>query len=104
MPSSTWWGGTQRPKRCRSVLRCRKRRITTHVAPRRHRRGHDGPMILVPRQLRRSDFPSSVPYYGGRLTPQTIAGIERRPPPPTAPPPDDQERQLATLEDLRTSG
>jgi len=61
-------------------------------------------MILVPRQLRRSDFPSSVPYYGGRLTPQTIAGIERRPPPPTAPPPDDQERQLATLEDLRTSG
>jgi hypothetical protein len=37
-------------------------------------------MIRVPRQLRRSDFPSSVPYYGGRLTPQVIAGMERRPP------------------------
>jgi hypothetical protein len=32
-------------------------------------------MRLVPRQLRRSDFPGSVPYYGGRLTPQVIAGL-----------------------------
>lgn len=27
-------------------------------------------MILVPRQLRRSGMTGSVPYYGGRLTPE----------------------------------
>jgi hypothetical protein len=68
-------------------------------------------MILVPRQLRRSDFPSSVPYYGGRLTPRMIAGIERggagRPAPPGggAPVSDvDRARKLATLDDLRADG
>ena len=35
-------------------------------------------MRLVPRQLRRSDFPSSVPYYGGRLTPWVISGIGKQ--------------------------
>ena len=68
-------------------------------------------MRLVPRQLRRSDFPSSVPYYGGRLTPQVIQGMkpnsERRhpPPPPAVPaPPDPAVQQLALLEDLRVNG
>ena len=64
-------------------------------------------MIMVPRQLRRSDFPSSVPYYGGRLTPQMIAGLQPRPAPRPAasplPPPSepDRARQLATLDELR---
>jgi hypothetical protein len=35
-------------------------------------------MRLVPRQLRRTNFKGSVPYYGGRLTPQVIAGIEQQ--------------------------
>lgn len=35
-------------------------------------------MRLVPRQLRRKDFKGSVPYYGGRLTPQVIAGIHEQ--------------------------
>jgi hypothetical protein len=68
-------------------------------------------MIMVPRQLRRSDFPSSVPYYGGRLTPQVIAGLERRPPPnpppavdPVAPSERDRSRQLEALADLRDKG
>ena len=70
-------------------------------------------MILVPRQLRRSDFPNSVPYYGGRLTPQMIQGIQARPaprpqpqplPPPTPAPPPDTAQQLATLDDLRAAG
>jgi hypothetical protein len=67
-------------------------------------------MIMVPRQLRRSDFPSSVPYYGGRLTPQTIAGLQPRPAPrpapsPLPPPPEpDRARQLATLDELRAQG
>jgi Short C-terminal domain len=54
-------------------------------------------MFLVPRQLRRSDFPSSVPYYGGRLTPQVIAGLQH----PLRP---DQSRQLATLDELHAQG
>jgi hypothetical protein len=33
-------------------------------------------MRLVPRQLRKSGFPSRVPYYGGRMTPQQIAGLQ----------------------------
>jgi hypothetical protein len=66
-------------------------------------------MIMVPRQLRRSDFPSSVPYYGGRLTPQMIAGLQPRPAPPVPsplPPPTepDRTRQLATLDELRVQG
>jgi hypothetical protein len=68
-------------------------------------------MIMVPRQLRRSDFPSSVPYYGGRLTPQVIAGLQPRPPPTPPPavdsvPPSEQDRsrQLAALADLRDKG
>ena len=66
-------------------------------------------MRLVPRQLRRSDFPSSVPYYGGRLTPQVIQGMKpyaqrgQAPPPPPAPP-DPTVQQLALLEDLRVNG
>jgi hypothetical protein len=54
-------------------------------------------MFLVPRQLRRSDFPSSVPYHGGRLTPQVIAGLQR----PLSP---DRSRQLATLDELHAQG
>ena len=46
-------------------------------------------MRLVPRQLRRSNFPSSTPYYGGRLTPQVIAGIE-----PSAASPEEIHAQL----------
>jgi Short C-terminal domain len=68
-------------------------------------------MILVPRQLRRSDFPSSVPYYGGRLTPQVIAGLGRRPTPSPAPvaggesaSEQDRSRQLAALDELRAQG
>ena len=35
-------------------------------------------MRLVPRQLRRTNFKGSVPYYGGRLTPQVIGGIHQQ--------------------------
>ena len=45
------------------------------TAPRLGALRDDVAMRLVPRQLRRSDFPGSVPYYGGRLTPQVIAGL-----------------------------
>jgi hypothetical protein len=61
-------------------------------------------MIMVPRQVQRSDFRSSVPYYGGRLTPAVIAGLGRPAPGtplPPPPPPDPRPRQLATLEQLR---
>jgi hypothetical protein len=67
-------------------------------------------MIFVPRQLRRSDFPSSVPYYGGRLTPQVISGLEHDTPPrprPAVPTPaSDVElaRRLAALDDLQAEG
>jgi hypothetical protein len=74
-------------------------------------------MILVPRQLRRSDFPSSVPYYRGRLTPAQIAGLQRPPapapaaplPPPVPVPvpvasPEDIARRLAMLDGLRAEG
>ena len=74
-------------------------------------------MRLVPRQLRKSTFPSSVPYYGGRLTPQVIAGLgsSAAPPPAPRPAPRPQEpapaplapersRQLAALDDLRQRG
>ena len=69
-------------------------------------------MRLVPRQLRRADFPSTVPYYGGRLTPGVIAGLGQRPSPPASQPapmpvaaqplPDaDATRLLVALTDLR---
>jgi hypothetical protein len=51
-----------------------------------------------------------VPYYGGRLTPQVIAGLQSRPAPrpapsPLPPPsPPDRDRQLATLDELRAQG
>ena len=67
-------------------------------------------MIMVPRQLQRSDFPSSVPYYRGRMTPQVIAGLQPRPAPRPAPVPlpppaePDRARQLATLDELRGQG
>jgi hypothetical protein len=72
-------------------------------------------MRLVPRQLRRGDFPSSVPYYGGRLTPGVIAGLgptsaasaSLPPPMPVAnqPLPEaDTSRLLAALNDLRDHG
>jgi hypothetical protein len=74
-------------------------------------------MFLVPRQLRRSDFPSSVPYYGGRMTPAQIAAMQPRPasppaplppPPPAAPAPavspEDAARRLAMLDELRADG
>jgi len=67
-------------------------------------------MRMVPRQLRRSDFPSSVPYYGGRLTPQVIADLQRPPartlPPPSAPAPipPDRSKQLAELDELLAQG
>jgi hypothetical protein len=54
-------------------------------------------MFLAPRQLRRSDFPSSLPYYGGRLTPQVIASLRH----PLSP---DRSRQLATLDELHAQG
>jgi hypothetical protein len=63
-------------------------------------------MRLVPRQLRRSDFPSSVPYYGGRLTPGVIAGLEARPTPDPAPASVDAESAglLEPLTRLRDRG
>jgi len=47
-------------------------------------------MLLVPRQLKRHGMTGAVPYYGGRLTPAHIYGIQnsaRRgsPPPARAP-------------------
>ena len=76
---------------------------------------HDAGVFLVPRQLRRSDFPSSVPYYGGRMTPAQIAGMQSRPAPPPpapAPPPpapasasaEEVARRLAMLDQLRADG
>ena len=35
-------------------------------------------MRMVPKQLRRTDFPGKVPYYGGRLTPWVIAGMNQQ--------------------------
>lgn len=52
-------------------------------------------MLLAPRQLQRHGMTGAVPYYGGRLTPAHIHGIQQRarqnaasaapPPPPPAP-------------------
>ena len=54
-----------------------------------------------------------MPYYGGRLTPQVIQGMQTygergHPPPPPPPPPpaapDPAPQQLALLEDLWRNG
>lgn len=77
---------------------------------------HHGCMRLVPRQLRHASFPSSVPYCGGRLTPEIIAGLGQRPAPPgvvAAGPPmgtaavpttGDTAHRLAALDELREAG
>jgi hypothetical protein len=78
-------------------------------------------MLLAPRQLRRHGMTGAVPYYGGRLTPAHIYGIEqsaRRPapphatpaPPPAPPPPAPLRNQrtpqavLDSLTYLRDTG
>jgi hypothetical protein len=72
-------------------------------------------MRLVPRQLRKSTFPSSVPYYGGRLTPAVIQGMKDHhppapapaPPPPPPPPavsPQRRNQQIAELARMRDDG
>ena len=46
-------------------------------------------MLLVPRQLKRHGMTGAVPYYGGRLTPAHVYGIQesvRRGSPPPGPP------------------
>lgn len=42
-------------------------------------------MILVPRQLQRAGMTGQVPYYGGRLTPAHIYGLQHpdQPVPPS---------------------
>ena len=60
-------------------------------------------MRLVPRQLRRSDFPGSVPYYGGRLTPQVIAGLNA-PAAPAASPADVHAELMGAVQVLLAHG
>ena len=61
-------------------------------------------MRLVPRRLRKTTFPSTVPYYGGRLTPEHIAGLTP-PARPGVPPPDpDRAQLLAALHALHSAG
>ena len=68
-------------------------------------------MLLVPRQLQRHGMTGSVPYYGGRLTPAHIYGIQHQqrpsaPPPstprPSTPPPPlrNQRNPQAVLDAL----
>jgi hypothetical protein len=51
----------------------------------------DVAMLLAPRQLQRHGMTGSVPYYGGRLTPAHVYGIQESarqramPPPPVQP-------------------
>ena len=52
-------------------------------------------MLLVPRQLKRHGMTGAVPYYGGRLTPAHVYGIQQRPDAPRRPPPL-QPRPAAT--------
>jgi hypothetical protein len=63
-------------------------------------------MLLAPRQLRRHGMTGAVPYYGGRLTPAHIYGIEqsarRAAPPPTAPVPASLPAPPAPLRNQRT--
>ena len=73
--------------------------------------GHDVYMRLVPRQLRRSGFPNNVPYYGGRLTPGVIAGLQNPSQQTVAAPMGaqplpaaDAARPLAALNELREFG
>jgi hypothetical protein len=60
-------------------------------------------MRLVPRQLRRSDFPGSVPYYGGRLTPQVIAGLNT-PAAPAARPAEVHDQLMGAVQVLLAHG
>ncbi len=66
-------------------------------------------MLLAPRQLQRHGMTGAVPYYGGRLTPAHIYGIQHParpgPPPPAAPAPPppplrNQRTPQAVLEAL----
>ncbi len=58
-------------------------------------------MLLVPRQLKRNGMTGAVPYYGGRLTPAHVYGIQdaarRASSPPAAPPPPAATRQPAPM-------
>jgi len=69
--------------------------------------------------LRQTDFPSSVPYYGGRLTPAVIAGLGKKEPPPIPvtggnqpipaplpppPPPQDVPQLIAAIDELHAKG
>jgi hypothetical protein len=49
-------------------------------------------MLLAPRQLQRHGMTGAVPYYGGRLTPAHVYGIQQqaRQGRPPAPPPAPQ--------------
>jgi hypothetical protein len=47
-----------------------------------------GPMLLVPRQLRRAGLTGDVPYYGGRFTPAQAYAASH----PSAPPPESLGR------------
>jgi hypothetical protein len=65
----------------------------------------DAAVRLVPKRLRKSTFPSRVPYYGGRLTPEHIAGLEPRHPPAAPVSADhDRTRLLAALGELHAAG
>jgi hypothetical protein len=82
----------------------------------------DTAMLLAPRQLQRHGMTGSVPYYGGRLTPGHVYGIQQaareraaappRPaaaqPPPSQPPPLRNQRTpkavLDSLTYLRDTG
>jgi hypothetical protein len=64
-------------------------------------------MLLVPRQLKRHGMTGAVPYYGGRLTPAHVYGIQeaaRRgsPPPPAPMPPQAPPSPPAPLRNQRT--
>lgn len=74
-------------------------------------------MLLAPRQVQRHGMTGAVPYYGGRLTPAHIYGIQQQarqgsppvapppplptpPPPPPPPPLRDQRTPNAVLDSL----
>ena len=65
-------------------------------------------VVLVPRQLRMTGMTGDVPYYGGRLTPWHIQGIEQAAaaqatPAPPGPPPE-RERTLEAMRHLLDRG
>jgi hypothetical protein len=65
-------------------------------------------MLLTPRQLQRHGMTGAVPYYGGRLTPAHIYGIQQQarqavpPPAAPAPPPPPPPPPAAPLRAQRT--